>query len=70
MNPDQGLMMLLKAARYREYIDSLNKQQQFEKATAVRCDATLLKRQLDYSIYLLDKEFSLTELKFACPDKK
>ena len=60
MNPDQGLMMLLKAARYREYIDSLNKKDQFEE----------MRRQLDYSIYLLDKEFSLTELKFACPDKK
>jgi hypothetical protein len=60
MNSDQGLMMLLKAARYREYIDSLNKKDQFEE----------MRRQLDYSIYLLDKEFSLTELKFACPDKK
>ena len=60
MNPDQGLMMLLKAVRYREYIDSLNKKDQFEE----------MRRQLDYSIYLLDKEFSLTELKFACPDKK
>ena len=60
MNPDQGLMMLLKAARYRQYIDSLNKKDQFEE----------MRRQLDYSIYLLDKEFSLTELKFACPDKK
>ena len=60
MNSDQGLMMLLKAARYREYIDSLNKKDQFEE----------MRRQLHYSIYLLDKEFSLTELKFACPDKK
>ncbi len=54
------MMMLLKAARYREYIDSLNKKDQFEE----------MKRQLDYRIAYLDREFSLTELKFACPDKK
>ena len=54
---DQGLLMLLKAANY---IDSMNKQQQFEE----------MKRQLDYSISYLDREFSLTELKFACPVKK
>ena len=54
---DQGLLMLLKAANY---IDSMNKQQQIEE----------MKRQLDYSISYLDREFSLTELKFACPVKK
>ena len=60
MNPNQGMMMLLKAVNYREYIDSLNKKEQFEE----------MKRQLDYRISCLDREFSLTELKFACPDKK
>jgi hypothetical protein len=60
MKSNQGLLMLLKAARYREYIDSLNKKDQFEE----------MKRQLDYRIAYLDREFSLTELKFACPDKK
>ena len=60
MKSNQGMMMLLKAARYREYIDSLNKKEQFEE----------MKRQLDYRIACLDREFSLTELKFACPDKK
>jgi hypothetical protein len=56
---DNGFEVLIKAIEYEEYIEKLNK----------KCEFLEMKKLLDYRISILDKKFTDTELKLACPSK-